>query len=272
MMILEHSSKNKGVLLIISAIVILGGLIFLAWRSPEPEPVFCTMEAKLCPDGSYVGRSGPKCEFASCPSADSGQFSGGNWKTFNDDRSVSFEYPEKLTTEFIHAVDWPPQLQITDEPFSCTEAGSETARAGRTEKRMVDNREYCVTKASEGAAGSVYTQYAYAFPKNNGTAIFTFSLRSVQCGNYDEPNMGRCEAEREAFDMDGVMDRMARTLVLLPEGYTLESYSVEKVSETSCVRNSDCETPAEYLLQSRCPFTSLCLEKRCVVVCPSYDR
>ena len=31
------------------------------------EPVACTMEAKLCPDGSSVGRSGPKCEFAPCP-------------------------------------------------------------------------------------------------------------------------------------------------------------------------------------------------------------
>jgi len=27
----------------------------------------CTMEAKQCPDGSYVGRHGPKCEFAQCP-------------------------------------------------------------------------------------------------------------------------------------------------------------------------------------------------------------
>lgn len=27
----------------------------------------CTMEAKLCPDGSYVGRVGPNCEFAKCP-------------------------------------------------------------------------------------------------------------------------------------------------------------------------------------------------------------
>jgi plastocyanin len=25
------------------------------------------MEAKLCPDGSFVGRSGPKCEFTACP-------------------------------------------------------------------------------------------------------------------------------------------------------------------------------------------------------------
>lgn len=27
----------------------------------------CTMDAKLCPDGSAVGRSGPNCEFAPCP-------------------------------------------------------------------------------------------------------------------------------------------------------------------------------------------------------------
>jgi putative hemolysin len=31
------------------------------------EEVFCTMDAKLCPDGSYVGRVGPKCEFSTCP-------------------------------------------------------------------------------------------------------------------------------------------------------------------------------------------------------------
>jgi hypothetical protein len=31
------------------------------------EAVFCTMESKLCPGGSYVVRSGPKCEFAVCP-------------------------------------------------------------------------------------------------------------------------------------------------------------------------------------------------------------
>ena len=34
---------------------------------PPPAPVACTMEAKLCPDGSAVGRTGPNCEFAACP-------------------------------------------------------------------------------------------------------------------------------------------------------------------------------------------------------------
>jgi hypothetical protein len=27
----------------------------------------CTTEAKICPDGSGVGRTGPNCEFAPCP-------------------------------------------------------------------------------------------------------------------------------------------------------------------------------------------------------------
>lgn len=32
------------------------------------QPVACTMDAKLCPDGiTYVGRVGPDCEFAKCP-------------------------------------------------------------------------------------------------------------------------------------------------------------------------------------------------------------
>jgi hypothetical protein len=34
---------------------------------PCGDTIACTMEAKLCPDGSYVGRTGPNCEFASCP-------------------------------------------------------------------------------------------------------------------------------------------------------------------------------------------------------------
>jgi hypothetical protein len=34
-------------------------------------PVACSDEAKQCPDGSYVGRTGANCEFSPCPGADS---------------------------------------------------------------------------------------------------------------------------------------------------------------------------------------------------------
>jgi len=39
----------------------------------SPNPVACTQEAKQCPDGSYVGRTGPNCEFAPCPSSSGGK-------------------------------------------------------------------------------------------------------------------------------------------------------------------------------------------------------
>ncbi len=37
--------------------------------SPPEAPdadIACTQEAKECPDGSYVSREGPNCEFAAC--------------------------------------------------------------------------------------------------------------------------------------------------------------------------------------------------------------
>jgi len=126
-MILKRYFNNKRFLVIIlSGIVLIGAGYLLRLRTDSiNEPIFCTQEAKLCPDGSYVGRTGPNCEFAECP-------------------EIGF----------------------------------------------------------------------------------------------------------------------------LPDGYTLENYSIEKVLDGSCLKHSDCQTPGEYLIQSRCPFTSLCLENKCTVICP----
>jgi len=70
-MILKHQSKNKTALLAIFAVLLLGGVSYLIWLNyfNKPRPIACTQEAKLCPDGSSVGRTGPNCEFAKCPFA-----------------------------------------------------------------------------------------------------------------------------------------------------------------------------------------------------------
>ncbi len=58
---------KKLVLLLIAVMFLLGiGLVVYKQRSGS-TPVACTMEAKQCPDGSYVGRVPPSCEFAPCP-------------------------------------------------------------------------------------------------------------------------------------------------------------------------------------------------------------
>lgn len=42
----------------------------------QEEQIYCTMEAKLCPDGSYVGKVPPDCEFAACPEVKTGVLKG----------------------------------------------------------------------------------------------------------------------------------------------------------------------------------------------------
>lgn len=36
----------------------------------ETSPIACTMDAKMCPDGTYVGRIPPNCDFEVCPIAE----------------------------------------------------------------------------------------------------------------------------------------------------------------------------------------------------------
>jgi hypothetical protein len=73
--------KEKGfinILLIAFAVVFIGAIVYFALNQqiitsptpaskPAPAPKTCTQEAKQCPDGSYVSRTGSNCEFAECP-------------------------------------------------------------------------------------------------------------------------------------------------------------------------------------------------------------
>lgn len=48
-------------------------------NATSTDQVVCTMDAKMCPDGSYVGRVAPNCQFAACPSATSTKPNGGTY-------------------------------------------------------------------------------------------------------------------------------------------------------------------------------------------------
>jgi hypothetical protein len=60
----ESTTKNPVNVIITSTTTISSTTS--APSAPE-EQILCTMDAKQCPDGSYVGRQGPRCEFAACP-------------------------------------------------------------------------------------------------------------------------------------------------------------------------------------------------------------
>ena len=94
---------------ILIAVVMLGGG-YLAYQqtnkdssTPPPNQVVCTQDAKLCPDGTSVGRTGPNCEFAACPNPESSPSAEtASWKTYtNNNYSFRFNYPQdwKISTQ-----------------------------------------------------------------------------------------------------------------------------------------------------------------------------
>ncbi|MEI6378944.1 MAG: DUF333 domain-containing protein [Candidatus Falkowbacteria bacterium] len=60
-------TKVAGALKIIIALIVLAAAAYFVFYKGPASTTACTAEAKLCPDGSSVGRSGPACDFAQCP-------------------------------------------------------------------------------------------------------------------------------------------------------------------------------------------------------------
>ncbi len=56
-----------GLAVVFYGVVLAGGLFN---RPAQPDTVVCTADAMQCPDGSYVGRTGPECKFV-CPQTSS---------------------------------------------------------------------------------------------------------------------------------------------------------------------------------------------------------
>jgi hypothetical protein len=77
-------------------------------KSVTQEPikekgVMCTQDAKLCDDGSYVSRTGPKCEFSACPVSGAAKNGYKIVEVNNPSVQFSFEVPEKWLTETRHS-------------------------------------------------------------------------------------------------------------------------------------------------------------------------
>lgn len=71
---------KKEIVISIVILIALGSFIYINKKVEAPidipnqndgEVVACTMDAMQCPDGTYVGRTGPKCEFV-CPKVTEG--------------------------------------------------------------------------------------------------------------------------------------------------------------------------------------------------------
>jgi len=101
---MKKISTLWGVIIILAVAVVLFGGCFAYQYFAKPqtptindqqnpgEQVMCTTDAMECPDGSFVGRTGPNCEFV-CPTTTEITDTS-DWKTYtNSEYGFSFQYP-----------------------------------------------------------------------------------------------------------------------------------------------------------------------------------
>ena len=89
--------------IILGIILLLVGGIAVFLASEQGGQIACTMEAKICPDGTAVGRTGPNCEFSPCPTIPADPTA--NWKTYSAN-GFSFKYPSEWKKEPVFGVTY----------------------------------------------------------------------------------------------------------------------------------------------------------------------
>lgn len=131
MLKLSHHHKHIVFICSLCLFVLTIGLFFVLFLDQQmllrPKQVVCTQEAKLCPGGSYVSRTGPHCEFSPCPKDELPAYRGISEEPFQAPAPVA---PlETKTEEQVPSTSKKEGVICTQEVRLCSD-GSFVARTG----------------------------------------------------------------------------------------------------------------------------------------------
>jgi hypothetical protein len=212
--------KNNKIFLIILLIIIIALIAgyFLYQQNSvsfkQAKSVACTQDAKVCPDGSSVGRVPPNCEFAPCPDFTAG------WKTYtNNQYGFELKYPAdffdpqqqpKLLVGDCNYNVFPNKcpnindIVITDQISDGGDAGAvknNLANSGYWDnpdgvKQTINNTTYCLYTTGDAATGHAFNYYYFATVKNKKCLVVYLATSTENCDFYlplEEGNIERAK-------------------------------------------------------------------------------
>lgn len=200
-------------LVALTTILIVVGIGGFMYRNALERPISigegagaCTQEAKLCPDGSSVGRAGPNCEFTKCAPPN---------VSLNTLPSISFAVPAGYTQisehsegpavlavyeKPSHAADVPHRILITEigslgkgveyDIVSSTVFGpsGETATSIEQLKKVLINGRTFYSVVLERFEGQIESRY-YLPPANGNGNLYSFDLIERDVTNWTDPKL-----------------------------------------------------------------------------------
>ncbi|MFH1968656.1 MAG: hypothetical protein ABIJ84_04690 [bacterium] len=192
------------VILGVLVITAVGFVVYLQYSAPKEqlEQTACTQEAKVCPDGSAVGRTGPNCQFAECPEV---QDETANWQKYtNTEYGFEFKYPEpglisggKVGSHLYLSLDnisveinnssvkfRTVNIRVTPINYSgyCDVDNNTKAESYKFNDIIFMERKY-----GEGGNVSKGYYYEYFTSKNNDCFILSFALQGSSTEEFLEP-------------------------------------------------------------------------------------
>lgn len=123
---------------------------------------------------------------------------------------ISFQ---NYSSNIIKAEEYPKlESWVENGEIECNETPMESSLPLRISKKEINGQKYCIGASSEGAAGSVYTQYAYTTVIGNNVYLVQFVARYPNCSNYPDKEREECEEKRENFNLDNLVDLEVRRM------------------------------------------------------------
>ncbi|MFA6254333.1 MAG: hypothetical protein WC640_03780 [Candidatus Paceibacterota bacterium] len=123
--------KKYFIIVVVIVLIIVVGVVY--WRFKyvfkpiaEPNQVACTQEAKVCPDGSSVGRQGPNCEFAACPPSAISEMTKTDWEKYLPSIKSLFtkRFPNEQVEEGSRSMEILKAFKISGINFSLVTLGT----------------------------------------------------------------------------------------------------------------------------------------------------
>ena len=199
----------KELLLGIVLVVLLGIGGFFYRNTLEqhvPSPIACTEEARVCPDGSAVGRVGPTCEFASCPFPNvalNGEIAFLAPEGYTENKDALSEstllaaFEKQSTAEGVPHAIIVRKLSVTPEDgveddiirntiFETSDRGAESIE--QFEKKILNGRQFYVVTVERFEA-QIHTLYYLPHTAHGATSLYLFEVLERDVAEWTEPDL-----------------------------------------------------------------------------------